>query len=99
VGRSAFAHKGGIHVHAVLKNPIAYEHVEPQRVGNKRRVLVSDYSGKSSIEFKAREMGLSLDEGDPKIRKIVDRIKALEHEGYTFEAADGSLSLLMKKIT
>ncbi len=99
VGRSAFAHKGGIHVHAVLKNPVAYEHVEPQRVGNKRRVLVSDYSGKSSIEFKAREMGLSLDEGDPKTRNIVDKIKALEHEGYTFEAADGSLSLLMKKVT
>ena len=99
VGRSAFAHKGGIHVHAVLKNPVAYEHVEPQRVGNKRRVLVSDYSGKSSIEFKAREMGLSLDEGDPKTKIIVDEIKALEHEGYTFEAADGSLSLLMKKVT
>lgn len=98
VGRSAFAHKGGIHVHAVLKNPVAYEHVDPRSVGNKRRVLVSDYSGKSSIEFKAKEMGITLDEGDPKTRRIVEKIKALEHEGYTFEAADGSLSLLMKKV-
>lgn len=99
VGRSAFAHKGGIHVHAVLKNPLAYEHIEPERVGNQRRVLVSDYSGKSSIEYKAKELGLSLDESDAKSRKVVEKLKALEHEGYTFEAADGSLSLLIKKTT
>jgi len=98
VGRSAFAHKGGIHVHAVLKNSTAYEHIDPEQVGNQRRVLVSDYSGKSSIEYKAKELGLSFEEGDLKSKKIVDEIKTLEHEGYTFEAADGSLSLLMKKI-
>ncbi len=99
VGRSAFAHKGGIHVHAVLKNPLAYEHLDPGLVGNQRRVLVSDYSGKSSIEYKAKELGLALDEDSSKTRKIVEKIKALENEGYTFEAADGSLGVLMKKVS
>ncbi len=99
VGRSAFAHKGGVHVHAVLKNPAAYEHIAPEAVGNQRRVLVSDLSGKSNIEYKAMELGLSLGEGDSQSRKIVDEIKRLEDEGYTFEAADGSLALLIRKTT
>jgi 2-isopropylmalate synthase len=99
IGRSAFAHKGGIHVHAVLKNPVAYEHVAPEIVGNKRRVLVSDLSGRSNIEYKAAEMGLSLGDDDARSRKIVEEIKHLENEGYTFEAADGSLALIIRKAT
>jgi len=99
VGRSAFAHKGGVHVHAVLKNTGAYEHVPPELVGNHRRVLVSDLSGKSNIEYKAAEMGLSLGDGDARSRRIVEEIKHMENEGYTFEAADGSLALIIRKAT
>jgi len=99
VGRSAFAHKGGVHVHAVLKNPAAYEHLSPEVVGNKRRVLVSDLSGKSNIEYKAAEMGLSLGGDDAKSRRIVEEIKRMENEGYSFEAADGSLALIIRKAT
>lgn len=99
VGRSAFAHKGGVHVHAVLKNPVAYEHLPPETVGNKRRVLVSDLSGKSNIEYKAAEMGLSLGDDDARSRRIVEEIKHLENEGYSFEAAEGSLALIIRKTT
>ena len=89
VGRSAFAHKGGVHVHAVLKNTEAYEHIRPELIGNHRRVLVSDLSGKSNIEYKAAELGLSPGDDDVKSRRIVEEIKHMENEGYTFEAADG----------
>jgi 2-isopropylmalate synthase len=99
VGRSAFAHKGGVHVHAVLKNTEAYEHIRPELIGNHRRVLVSDLSGKSNIEYKAAELGLSLGDDDVKSRRIVEEIKHMENEGYTFEAADGSLALIIRKAT
>jgi len=99
VGRSAFAHKAGVHVNAVQKNPAAYEHIDPTRVGNQRRVLASDLSGKSTIEYKARELGLSLGRDKAASRKIVQVIKQMEHQGYTFDAADGSLALLIKKAT
>jgi len=99
VGRSAFAHKGGMHVSAILKRPVAYEHIEPGRVGNKRRVLVSDLSGKGNIKYKANEMGLDLGENGYDSRKIIKEIKRMEDEGYQFEAAEGSLELLMKKTT
>jgi len=99
VGRSAFAHKGGVHVNAVLKNSAAYEHISPELVGNHRRVLVSDLSGRSNIEYKAKELGITLENGDPASRKIVDEIKRMEDEGYTFEAADGSLAVLIRKTT
>jgi 2-isopropylmalate synthase len=99
VGRSAFAHKGGIHVDAIMKRPEAYEHMEPSRVGNRRRVLVSDLSGKSNIAFKAREMGITLGGNGFDSRKIVETIKDLEDQGYQFDAAEGSLELLMKKVT
>ncbi len=99
IGRSAFAHKGGIHVSAVLKRTEAYEHITPETVGNQSRVLVSDMSGKSNIEYKAREMGLWLGEGDERSRKIVQEIKRMEDEGYSFDAADGSLALVIKKAT
>ena len=99
VGRSAFAHKGGVHVSAILKNPLAYEHIAPELVGNKQRVLVSDLAGKSNIEYKARELGINLGMNNGASRRIVDEIKRMEDEGYQFDAAEGSLSLLIKKVT
>ena len=99
VGRSAFAHKGGVHVNAVAKNPQAYEHIRPEQVGNHQRVLVSELAGKSNIAFKAEELGIELRDHDAASRKIVSEIKRLENQGFQFDAAEGSLSLLMKKIT
>ncbi|MDO8785799.1 MAG: citramalate synthase [Syntrophales bacterium] len=99
VGRSAFAHKGGIHVSAVSKNPLAYEHIKPEMVGNKQRVLVSDLAGKSNIEYKARELGINLGEDNNVSKRIVQEIKKMEDQGYQIYAADGSLSLIIKKIT
>lgn len=98
VGRSAFTHKGGIHVDAVLKNPVAYEHIKPELVGNHERVLVSDLSGKSNIAYKAREMDIDLGNEMSVNKKIVQQIKMMEDQGYHFDSADGSLSILMKKI-
>jgi 2-isopropylmalate synthase len=97
VGRSAFAHKGGIHVSAVMKDPRAYEHLVPEAVGNRRRVLVSDLSGRSNVRYKAEEMGLQLGEHDEAAR-AVQRIKELEHLGYEFEGAEASFELLLRKI-
>jgi len=99
VGKSAFAHKGGVHVSAIQKNPAAYEHMDPQQVGNRRRVLVSDLSGKSNIDYKAREMKITLGGNGYDSQKIVGEIKRLEDEGYQFDAAEGSLELLIKKVT
>ncbi len=99
VGKSAFAHKGGIHVSAVIKEPRAYEHFSPELVGNKRRVLVSDLSGKSNIEYKANEMGVSLGANGYNSRKIVAKIKDLEEQGYQFDVADGSFKILVEKLT
>lgn len=99
VGKSAFAHKGGVHVSAVIKNTSAYEHINPEDVGNRRRVLVSDLSGKSNIEFKTKEMDIKLDGEGADSVKIVNAVKSLEDKGYQFEAAEGSLELLIKKIT
>jgi len=99
VGRSAFAHKGGVHVSAVVKNPAAYEHIRPERVGNKQRVLVSDLAGKSNIEYKARELGVDLGLDRATTKRIVREIKKMEDQGYQFDAAEGSLSLLIKKKT
>jgi 2-isopropylmalate synthase len=99
VGRSAFAHKGGVHVSAIAKKPPAYEHLEPGAVGNKRRVLVSDLSGRSNIEYKANEMGIALGGNGYGSREIVREIKRMEDQGYQFDAAEGSLELLMKKTT
>jgi 2-isopropylmalate synthase len=96
-GLSAFAHKGGIHVSAVMKNPGTYEHIDPTIVGNQRRVLVSDLSGRSNVQYKLKEMGFDLDAKDPVLQTIVDEIKRMEHQGYTYEAADASLELLIQK--
>ncbi len=99
VGKSAFAHKGGVHVSAVMKLPEAYEHIPPGRTGNRRRILVSDLSGKSNIDFKAGEMGISLGGNGYDSGKIVQEVKKLEDQGYEFDAAEGSLELLIKKVT
>jgi 2-isopropylmalate synthase len=97
VGRSAFAHKGGVHVSAVAKNSAAYEHMKPELVGNHRRVLVSDLAGKSNVEYKAKELGIDLTKNATLSKKIVHEVKLMEDRGFQFDAADGSLSLLIKK--
>jgi 2-isopropylmalate synthase len=95
VGQSAFAHKGGVHVDAVNKNPRTYEHIEPESVGNERRILVSDLSGRANVELKARELGLDLDPKAPETRAILARVKELENRGYQFETAGASLKLMI----
>ncbi|HJZ68641.1 MAG TPA: citramalate synthase [Blastocatellia bacterium] len=97
VGRSAFAHKGGVHVSAVMRDPSTYEHVDPELTGNSRRVLVSDLSGKSNLLYKAAEMGVDVSGGSDKVQSVVKRIKQLEHEGFQFEAAEGSVKLLLEE--
>jgi 2-isopropylmalate synthase len=97
VGDSAFAHKGGMHVSAVQKHPQTYEHIDPQAVGNHRRVLVSELAGKSNILWKAREYGIDLDRDTPDSRRILDRLKTLEDEGFQFEGAEASFELLMER--
>ena len=97
VGRSAFAHKGGIHVSAVMRDPATYEHITPELTGNGRRVLVSDLSGRSNILYKAEEMGISLSGSDSRLRPVVNRIKELEHQGFQFEAAEASFRLLLEE--
>ena len=97
VGDSAFAHKGGLHVSAIRKSDVTYEHVSPERVGNRRRVLISDLSGESNILYKAAEFKIDLKSKDPKVRKILDDLKRLESEGFQFEGAEGSFEILIKK--
>ncbi|MDM8525749.1 citramalate synthase [Desulfococcaceae bacterium HSG8] len=99
VGKSAFAHKGGIHVSAIMKEPRAYEHMKPELVGNNRRVLVSDLSGKSNVEYKAKELGLELGGNGHDSKKIVSEIKRMEQDGYQFDAAEGSFKILIEKLT
>ncbi len=95
VGSSAFAHKAGLHVSAIIKRPDAYEHIPPDIVGNGTRFVMSELAGRSTIELKARELGLELD--GPTVNQVVDTLKHLEHEGYHFEVADASLELLMRR--
>ena len=99
VGESAFAHKGGVHVSAVMKTALTYEHIPPEAVGNMRRVLISDLSGRSNILFKAKELGIELDESSSAVQKIVDEIKEMEHFGYSYEDAEGSFELMVKRHT
>ncbi|MDH6061579.1 citramalate synthase [Chrysosporum bergii ANA360D] len=95
VGRSAFAHKGGIHVSAVQRNPVTYEHIQPEEVGNSRRIVISEQSGLSNVLAKARTFGIELDKHQPAARQILQRLKELESQGYQFEAAEASFALLM----
>lgn len=96
VGSSAFAHKGGTHVNAVQKLASSYEHVNPEVVGNTRNILVSDLAGRSNILMKAQSLGFSLDDSKPELKSILQQVKALEHEGFEFEAAEASLALLIR---
>lgn len=98
VGRSAFAHKGGIHANAVRKDSRTYEHIDPELVGNRRRVLISDLSGKDSICLKAREYDIELDPKSPETQQILDRLKTLENYGYQFEAASASFRLVIEEV-
>ena len=97
VGQTAFAHKGGIHVHAIDRVARSYEHIRPEAVGNHRRVLVSDMSGRMNIIVKAQELGFNLTTDTPELKTILARIKELENAGYEYEAAEGSLALLIRK--
>jgi 2-isopropylmalate synthase len=95
VGRSAFAHKGGIHVSAVERNPLTYEHIPPEQVGNCRRIVISEQSGLSNVLAKARTFGIELEENKSQARQLLQRMKELESAGYQFEAAEASFALLM----
>src|SRR5512134_649931 len=99
VGNAAFAHKGGMHVSAIRRNPGTYEHIDPEVVGNRRRVLISDLSGRSNILSKVQEKGLRFKAGDPAAESVLDQIKELEHKGYQFEGAEASFELLVLKAT
>ncbi|MDA3039613.1 MAG: citramalate synthase, partial [Actinomycetota bacterium] len=95
VGKSAFAHKAGLHTSAIARRPDAYEHIDPAAVGNGTRFLVSDLSGRATIELKAKELGIELD--NLQMKTMLEELKQLEHVGYHFEAADASLELLMRR--
>lgn len=97
VGRSAFAHKGGIHVSAVQRNPFTYEHISPEAIGNERRIVVSEQAGLSNVLSKAELFGIALDRQNPACRTILNKLKSLEQEGYQFEAAEASFELLMRE--
>jgi len=98
VGAAAFSHKGGTHVNAVQKVAQSYEHINPALVGNTRRVLMSDLAGRSNIVLKAEELGFKINHDTPELKSILTKIKAMEHQGYEYEAAEGSLALLIRKI-
>lgn len=97
VGSSAFAHKAGMHIDAVIKNPFAYEHVEPDRVGNERVFLMSEVAGRSMIIEKVQKFDKSITKSSPVVQEIVTRVKELEHDGYQFEGADASFEILVRK--
>jgi len=97
VGHSAFAHKGGTHVNALLKCQESYQHIDPSLVGNRKRVVVSELSGKSNITYKAQEFGLDLLAGEVQTQQVLQHIKELENRGFQFESAEGSVELLMRR--
>ncbi len=97
VGHGAFAHKGGIHVSAMLKDTLTYEHVNPEDIGNHRRVLVSELSGLSNLLYKAKEFNIDVNAYDSETRKVIRQIKELENQGFQYEGADASLELLLRK--
>ena len=98
VGRAAFTHKGGLHVHAVQKLARTYEHVDPALVGNERVVSISDLSGQSNVLMKAEAWGLPIAKGSPEVARVLQEVKRLEHEGYEFEAAEASFELLLRRL-
>jgi 2-isopropylmalate synthase len=98
VGDSAFATKAGIHASAILKDPATYEHVPPELVGNRRRVMVSDQAGKSNVLSELERLGVAVDKGDPRVARLLDEVKSREALGYAYEAADASFALLAKRM-
>ncbi|WP_297517749.1 citramalate synthase [uncultured Clostridium sp.] len=98
IGNSAFAHKGGMHIDAVVKNSKSYEHIEPESVGNKRRFLISEVSGKATILKEIQKIFPELSKESKEVELITNKLKELEYEGYQFEGADGTIELVMRKI-
>ena len=98
VGSAAFSHKGGIHVNAVQKLVSSYEHIDPASVGNTRNILVSDLAGRSNIVMKAQELGIKLGNDAPELKDILNEVKELERQGYEYEAAGGSLAVLIRRV-
>jgi 2-isopropylmalate synthase len=97
VGESAFAHKGGLHVSAVEKDPRTYEHIEPSLVGNRRHIVVSDQSGRANILARFRDIGLSIEADDPKVAALVELVKVREYDGYAYDGAEASFELLARR--
>jgi len=97
VGDAAFAHKGGVHIHAVQKNPLTYEHVRPGSVGNRQRVLVSDNTGRSGVAHKLEEYGVTLSRDHPRVQQLLEQLKDRERDGYQFEGAEGSFELMVQE--
>lgn len=97
VGQSSFAHKGGMHINAITKNPKTYEHIDPALVGNSRRILVSELAGKTGVLIRAKDLHLDLTRDTPETKKILKLVQKLEHRGYHFEAAEASFEILMKR--
>lgn len=98
VGNSAFAHKGGMHIDAVCKNPKAYEHIKPESIGNRRRFLISEVSGKSTILKEIKKIFPNMSKDSKEVQLVTDKLKELEFEGYQFEGAEGTVELVMRKI-
>jgi 2-isopropylmalate synthase len=98
VGESAFATKAGIHASAIMKEPATYEHVAPERVGNKRKLLVSDQSGRSNLIAELERIGLAVDRDDPRLSRLLDAVKEREALGYAYESADASFELLARRL-
>ena len=97
-GRSAFAHKGGVHINAMMKNTKTYEHMDPREIGNHRRFLVSELGGKTNVLLKARELNVDLEKESPETRRILSEVQRLENQGYQFEAAEASFQLLIQRL-
>ncbi|OYX83679.1 MAG: citramalate synthase, partial [Azorhizobium sp. 35-67-5] len=98
VGESAFATKAGIHASAILKDPTTYEHVTPEQVGNRRRVMVSDQAGKSNVIAELERLGVPVEKADPRLARLLDEVKGREALGYAYEAADASFALLARRM-
>jgi 2-isopropylmalate synthase len=97
VGESAFAHKGGLHVSAVEKDPTLYEHINPELVGNSRHVIVSDQAGKSNVLSRFRDIGIEVDPKDKRVAGLVEQVKRLEYEGYAYDGAEASFELMARR--
>jgi 2-isopropylmalate synthase len=98
VGESAFAHKGGLHVSAVEKDPRCYEHVAPELVGNRRHIVVSDQAGRSNVLARFKDIGLVVEAADPKVATLIDEIKQREYNGYAYDGAEASFELLARRV-